>query len=162
MRRFSIVIAAVGLLAAAGFAPGPANGAAKKYRFKFTTPMQMDWQWPANPHNRGRRDSQSFRVKSGSGCGTRTTHAVWKIVYDSPGSGLPQATLKIDLIHVPKNPAKVVDAHYSGEPSAEVQGFLKFSLTKVTLFPKVIGSDVVGPHSTSATATISKHAVSHC
>src|SRR3954453_19545045 len=84
------------LIAAAAIAPAGA-GAAQKYRFKFTTKLHMDWQWPANPNNKGRRDSQAYEVLGGKGCGTSPGKAVGKIVYQTPGSGLPPAQLKMKL-----------------------------------------------------------------
>src|SRR3954471_9281994 len=148
------------LIAAAATAPAGA-GAAQKYRFKFTTKLHMDWQWPANPNNKGRRDSQAYEVLGGKGCGTSPGKAVWKIVYQTPDSGLPPSTLKIDLIHMPKNPARVVDARYGGEADAYVQGYLKFGLTKVTL-SAVSHGDVVGLEFGPKTAAIKKARVSRC
>jgi hypothetical protein len=126
------------LMVAGAVAPGTAS-ARQKYRYKFTRTLHMAWQWPVNPNNRNRRDSQAFEVTGGKGCGTSPTRAVWKVVYRTPDSGLPAATLKIDLVHVPTNPAPVVNARYSGEPQADVQGFLKFSRTKVTISAKPHG-----------------------
>jgi hypothetical protein len=161
-RRFAGIglVGLAGLVVASAAAPTGATVRAK-YRFKFTSAVRMDWQWPVNPHNRNRRDTQAFRVVRGSGCGTAPGRAVWKVVYETPDSGLPQATLKIDIPHQHKNPAPVVDAHYGGEPTAEVKGFLKFGITKVTLSAVPTG-DVVGPTFNPATATITKKRVSHC
>jgi hypothetical protein len=148
------------LIAAAATAPAGA-GAAQKYRFKFTTKLHMDWQWPGNPDNNGRRDSQAYEVLGGKGCGTSPGRAVWKIVYETPDSGLSPSTLKIDLIHVPKNPAKVVDARYGGDASASVQGYLKFGRTKATL-SAVAHGDVVGLEFSPNTATITRSKVRKC
>src|SRR3954454_10102612 len=155
-----VVGLAIALVVSAGVA-APAAGAAQKYRFKFTTKLHMDWQWPADPKNNGRRDSQAYEVLSGKGCGTSPGKAVWKIVYQTPDSGLSPSTLKIDLIHVPTNPAKVVDARYGPDAAASVRGYLKFGRTKVTL-SAVPHGDVVGLELSPDTATIARSKVRKC
>jgi hypothetical protein len=158
--RRLIGIGTAALLAVAAAAPGTAT-ARQKYRYKFSQAVRMDWQWPVNPNNRGRRDTQAFEVMRGSGCGTAPGHAVWKITYRIPDSGLPSMTLKVDLIRKPKNPAKIIDNRYPGTPMADVQGYMKFGLTKVTL-TGVPHGDVLGPTYTARTAPISKRKVARC
>jgi hypothetical protein len=151
------------LVVVGALAPGTASAARQKYRYSFTKTLHVDWQWPVNPNNRGRRDSQAYEVTSGKGCGTSPSRAVWKVVYRTPDSGLPAATLKIDLIHVPKNPAKVLDANYGGEPAADVQIYLKFNPTNVTM-SAIPHGDVVGLEFVPASrkVAITKRKVRRC
>jgi hypothetical protein len=154
---------AVAVLVAGAAAPGLAKPKAKQlYKFKFTTKVHMDWQWPVNPYNRGRRDSDSAEVQKGSGCGTSPTKARWQVMVQS--GSLPAHSLIIDFIHVNKNPAKVLDSNYSATPTADVQVFLAFSAgkkPKVTFTAKPHG-DVVGPTINPATAAISATKVKKC
>ena len=156
VRRVAGLAVALAILAAA-VAPEVA-GAARKYRFSFTAKLHMDWQWPPNPNNGGQRAAQAFEVLGGRGCGTRPSRAVWRIRDQTPGSGLGSSTLKI---RVPGNPAQVADARYFAGSAAEVQAFLRFSRSTVTL-AAVPHGDVAGLEIGPGTATIRRTRVARC
>ena len=158
-RRPAVLAAAVACVAVLA-APAGA-GAAQKYRFRFATTLHMDWQWPPNAANGGQRAAQAFEVLGGRGCGTRPGRAVWRIRFQTPGSGLSPSTQKLDLIRRPRNPARIVDARYYVPPTADVQGFLTFARTQVTL-SAVPHGDVAGLEVGPQTATISRARVKRC
>lgn len=168
-----VAVALVALTALAGAALAQARGplgaepaqAPKLFKWKFTTVMKMNWEWPVNPNNQGRRDTGSFEVLRGSGCGAKPAKSRWKVTYRL--EGLPAQTLIVDFVYGgARNPAMLSDINYSGEPQAEVQPFLRFSRptnAKVTLSARKAG-DVVGPTIQPKTAklTRSRRAVQRC
>jgi hypothetical protein len=146
----------------------PKPGNAKKvpvclYRFSFTGPLHMDWQWPVNPNNDNRRDSQAVDVLRGTGCGTAPAKARWTVTYQS--SGLPTQSLLIDFVHgSTTNPAKLIDARYSGVPAADVQIYVRFAgapRPHVALLAQPHG-DVLGPNIAPASAPIRAVSVKRC
>ena len=145
----------------AGLAAPATASAAQKYRFRFATTLHMDWQWPPNANNGGARAAQAFEVLRGKGCGTSPRRAVWRIVFQTPGSGLSPSTQKLDLVRRPRNPAKIVDARYYVSPAADVQGFLRFGRRNVTL-SAVPHGDVAGLEISPNTATITRSKVRRC
>jgi hypothetical protein len=154
----------VGLMAVAIFAaPGEAKKK-QKYRFSFNTVMHADWQWPVNPFNHNQRDTDQFEVRSGKGCGTAPSHAIWTL-REKSGDQLPPFSFKVDLVHgTTKNPAPVVDSNYGGTPSAEVKFFLKFGkkpTSKVTLSAQPTG-DVAGLTITPPSAAVKAKKVKKC
>ena len=162
LTRWLAGIGAVVLIVLGATAPSQAKSK-PKYRYKLTGTLHMDWQWPVNQFNKGRRDSDSFDVQKGTGCGTKPTRAIWNVT--SQSGDLPAQTLLIDFVHgVNKNPAKVTDANYAGTPTADVQIYLGFSggkTPKATLTAQPHG-DIIGPNINPATAGISAKRVKKC
>jgi hypothetical protein len=165
LRSRGLVAAGLAGLIAALVVAAPVDAEKKqKYRFTFTQVMHADWQWPVNQFNHNQRDTGSFEVQSGKGCGTAPSKAVWTIEEKS-GDQLPPNSLIVDLVHgTTKNPAPVVDENYGGTPSAEVKFFLKFGkkpTSKVKLSAQPQG-DVVGPTFTASSAPVKAKKVKHC
>ena len=165
MRRTRWPAALVALLAIAlaGALPAGAQAKAKLYKFKIAGKMHMDWQWPVNQFNRGQRDTSAFDLLGGSGCGSKPTHARWKVKLQN--EGIPVQSLIIDFVFGgAKNPAKVTDANYAGTPQADMQIYLKFGSLKamnVKLIGKPTG-DIIGPNINPGTAKLTKKRVKKC
>lgn len=156
-RRLFGLAFALALVGAAAV-PGVA-GAAQHYRFKFSDKLHADWQWP--PDDGGDRARQAFEILRGKGCGTSPGHALWRVVYWTPASGLSPTTLKFDLVHRLKNPVRVADAEYGVPSTAGVEGYLRFGPTKVTL-SAVPHGDVAGLAVDPSAAKLVKRRVRRC
>jgi hypothetical protein len=159
-RRVLAAAVLAGLIAAVIVAvPGEAK-TKKKYKFTLAGPLHVDWQWPVNPNNRNQRDTGSFDVQAGKGCGTSPSKAIWKLTEKS--GDLPSFSFKLDFVHgTTKNPAKVVDSNYGGVPAADVQVLVRFGKTSATLIAQPHG-DVVGLTMNPGKAAIKAKRVKKC
>ena len=169
MRARRLLAALLSLAVVMAVAATPASAKTRpKYKYSFSgTPaapaMKATWEWPVNKFNKNRRDSDSFAVIKGSGCGTKPSKARWKVSLQS--GTLPAQTLIIDFVPNPdqKNPAPVTHAMYPGEPMADVQFTLRFPGTgkTLTLIAKPNG-DVASMTLAPSTATLTRKRVKHC
>jgi hypothetical protein len=159
-RRVLAAAVLAGLMAAVIVAvPGEAK-TKPKYKFTLAGPLHVDWQWPVNPNNRNQRDTGSFDVQSGKGCGTSPSKAIWNLKEKS--GDLPAFSFKVDLVHgTTKNPAKVVDEQYGGVPAADVQILVRFGKSKATLVTQPHG-DVAGLTANPGSTAIKAKRVKKC
>ena len=160
---FVVVVLVALAMGTSGAPAAPTQTAPKLFKFKFTAAMNMDWQWPVNPNNQNRRDTGSFDVLKGSGCGTKPARSRWKIRYKI--GDLPAQSLIVDFVYGgATNPALLADINYAGDPGTEVKPFLRFSgprKPKVTLIGRPTG-DVVGLTIDPKTAKVTRRRVARC
>jgi hypothetical protein len=148
------------VLALAG--SGGASPKTQLYKFHLAGKLHAEWLWPVNPYNHGNRDDAAFDIRSGSGCGASPNKAIWNVLEQT--AGVPANTLQIDLIHVPKNPALVVDSNYAGSPTASVKISLRFPKSAklpLTMIAKPQG-DVASLTLSPRTAKLTATKVGHC